>query len=235
LRGTFAVATSRAPGVTVTIRDRFDATADEELWADFAADGRLDSATDPRPSAAGEAIGVAIAATVDLAPGERRSVRFALAWDLPVVEFGAGRRWYKRYTRDWGRTGERAFDLASHALEQAPAWRAAIEAWQGPVLASDDRPDWYKAALFNELYFLVDQTANVPPPLAQAPPTMNVVLRTTLPPGSMIVLPAFLMTLASPRFRPMAGSRKSTSRVSMQVKMANCFFGFFGSGGNAPG
>ena len=132
LRGTFAVATSRAPGVTVTIRDRFDAVADEEVWADFAADGRLDPATDPRPSAAGEAIGAAVAATVELAPGERRSVRFALAWDLPVVEFGAGRRWYKRYTRDWGRTGERAFDLASHALEQAPAWRAAIEAWQRP-------------------------------------------------------------------------------------------------------
>lgn len=156
LRGTFAVATSRAPGVTVTIRDRFDAVADEELWADFAADGHLEPATDRRPSAAGEAIGVAVAATVDLAPGERRSVRFALAWDLPVVEFGAGRRWYKRYTRDWGRTGEHAFDLARHALAQAPAWRAAIEAWQGPVLASDDRPDWYKAALFNELYFLVD-------------------------------------------------------------------------------
>ena len=78
LRGTFAVATSRAPGVTVTIRDRFDAVADEEVWADFAADGRLDAVTDPRPSAAGEAIGVAVAATVDLAPGERRSVRFAL-------------------------------------------------------------------------------------------------------------------------------------------------------------
>ena len=93
---------------------------------------------------------------MDLKPGERRSIRFALAWDLPVVEFGAGRRWYKRYTRDWGRTGTRAFDLATHALEQAPAWRAAIETWQRPVLASADRPDWYKAALFNELYFLVD-------------------------------------------------------------------------------
>ena len=39
----------------------------------------------------------------------------------PVVEFGAGRRWWKRYTRDWGRTGERAFDLASHALERGAA------------------------------------------------------------------------------------------------------------------
>ena len=156
LRGTFAIAASRAPGVTVTTRTRFDAVADTELWADFAADGRLDPSDDRRPSEDGEAIGAAVAATVELAPGERRSIRFAIAWDYPMVEFGAGRRWWKRYTRDWGRSGERAFDLAQHALSSAPAWRAAIEAWQRPVLDSDERPDWYKAALFNELYFLVD-------------------------------------------------------------------------------
>jgi putative ABC transport system permease protein len=37
----------------------------------------------------------------------------------------------------------------------------------------------------HEFYFLVDQTANVPPPRAQAPVTMNVVLRTTLPPSAL--------------------------------------------------
>jgi non-lysosomal glucosylceramidase len=156
LRGTFALAASREPGVTVTVRDRFDALADEDLWADFAADGRLDPSEDGRASAAGEAIGAAVAATIELRPGERRSIRFALAWDLPVVEFGAGRRWWKRYTRAWGRTGERAFDLAGHALAETPRWRAAIETWQRPILDAVDRPDWYKAALFNELYFLVD-------------------------------------------------------------------------------
>jgi non-lysosomal glucosylceramidase len=156
LRGTFALAASRAPGVTVTVRSRFDAQADRDLWADFAADGRLESVDDRRPNGAGEAIGAAVAATIELAPGERRSIRFAVAWDLPVVEFGAGRRWWKRYTRDWGRTGERAFDLASHAIAETPRWRDAIGAWQRPILESDERPDWYKAALFNELYFLVD-------------------------------------------------------------------------------
>jgi putative ABC transport system permease protein len=37
----------------------------------------------------------------------------------------------------------------------------------------------------HEFYFLVDQTASIPPPFAQAPPTMNVVLRTTLPPSAL--------------------------------------------------
>ena len=57
---------------------------------------------------------------------------------------------------DWGRSGLRALDLARHALAETPAWRAAIEAWQRPILDDPARPDWYRAALFNELYFLVD-------------------------------------------------------------------------------
>jgi putative ABC transport system permease protein len=36
-----------------------------------------------------------------------------------------------------------------------------------------------------ELYFFVEETANVPPPFALAPGTMNVVLRTTLPPTAL--------------------------------------------------
>ena len=55
--------------MTVTTRTRFDAVADTELWADFAADGRLDPSDDQRPSDEGEAIGAAVAATVELAPG----------------------------------------------------------------------------------------------------------------------------------------------------------------------
>jgi non-lysosomal glucosylceramidase len=158
LRGSLAIAALETDGVTLSSRATFDPVADTELWADFAADGRLD---DPVPfgrttGPTTRPAGAAVAATLSLAPGERRSVRFALTWDLPTVEFGEGRRWWKRYTRDWGRTGSRAWDLACHALDQAPAWRHAIEAWQAPVLSDPERPDWYKMALFNELYFLLD-------------------------------------------------------------------------------
>ncbi len=109
-------------------------------------------------ASAGEAIGAR-------GRGDRRararangaSVRFAVAWDLPVVEFGAGRRWWKRYTRDWGRTGERAFDLAAaRARADASLARRDRGVAAARPRARADRPDWYKAALFNELYFLVD-------------------------------------------------------------------------------
>ncbi|HEY7132040.1 MAG TPA: non-lysosomal glucosylceramidase, partial [Candidatus Limnocylindrales bacterium] len=157
LRGTFAIAAAAADGVELTARARFDPIADRDLWADFAADGRLERApADDDPHSELLPGGAALAATLALAPGERRSVRFSIAWDLPVVEFGAGRRWWKRYTKTWGRSGARAVELARHALDEAPAWRRAIEAWQAPYLDDAERPDWYVMALFNELYFLVD-------------------------------------------------------------------------------
>jgi non-lysosomal glucosylceramidase len=157
LRGTLALAASAADGWELSAAASFDPLLDDDLWTDFASDGRLDLAPPARADSptAGPG-GGALAATTTLAPGERRSIRFALAWDLPMVEFGAGRRWWKRYTREWGRSGDHAWDLAVHALGSAPAWRAAIEAWQAPILADPGRPAWYKAALFNELYFLVD-------------------------------------------------------------------------------
>jgi non-lysosomal glucosylceramidase len=158
LRGTLALAVGAADGWKTSMRATFDPHTDTDLWNDFATDGRLLDQTSPARATSPTAgpAGAAIAATTVLAPGERRSVRFALAWDLPMVEFGAGRRWWKRYTRGWGRTGERAWDLAVHALAEAPSWRSAIEAWQRPIIDDPERPAWYRAALFNELYFLVD-------------------------------------------------------------------------------
>jgi non-lysosomal glucosylceramidase len=157
LRGTLALAALAGPGWELSVAPRFDPVDDIQVWRDFASDGRLAQAPPARADSptAGPA-GAAVAATTVLGPGERRSIRFALAWDLPMVEFGSGRRWWKRYTRDWGRSGERAWDLARHALTDAPSWRTAIEAWQRPILEDVARPAWYRAALFNELYFLVD-------------------------------------------------------------------------------
>ena len=150
---------SARDGVSLAPAPRSTRSRDRELWADFAAGraarpGTDDRAPDRRRRAA---TGAAVAATVELAPGERRSIRFALAWDLPIVEFGAGRRWWKRYTRDWGRT--RRARVRPGPPRPRPRRRPgarAIEAWQAPILDDPERPDWYKAALFNELYFLVD-------------------------------------------------------------------------------
>jgi non-lysosomal glucosylceramidase len=154
--GSYALAAPREPGLTVSYRTRFDATAGEDLWADFSDDGMLSDGEDLSPSGPGEAIAAGLAVRVELQPGEQRSIPFALAWDFPITEFGDGTQWYKRYTRFYGTGGRSAFTIASEALTSYPDWLRQIEEWQSPILDDPSRPDWYKTALFNELYYLVD-------------------------------------------------------------------------------
>jgi non-lysosomal glucosylceramidase len=154
--GTFAIAAEASPGLVLSARSRFDVDDDADVWADFAADGRLDDFDDPTPSRPGDAIGAALAATFQLAPGETRTVAFSLAWDFPIVQFGSGRRWRRRHTRFFGTAGTAALDIAAEGLAKRGTWQAAVDAWQAQVLSAPDRPDWYKAALCNELYYLVD-------------------------------------------------------------------------------
>jgi non-lysosomal glucosylceramidase len=155
-RGSFAIVGEEAAGIALTSLDRFSVDDGASVWADFAADGRLEERSPGAPSAPGEAIAAALAATMELAPGESRVVPFALAWDLPIAGFGAGTRWHKRYTRFHGRTGRNGWAIAAEGIACREAWSAAIDAWQAPILDDPRRPDWYKSAVFNELYFMVD-------------------------------------------------------------------------------
>lgn len=154
--GSIAFLTREGPGLDVSYAGRF--AVDESgkaLWDDFATDGVLANRDDPSPSA-GEPIAAALAVQFTLGPGERRVIPFTLAWDQPAARFPAGTTWYKRYTRFFGRDGDNAWAIAAEALAAHPAWREQIIAWQQPILADPERPLWYKTALFNELYYLVD-------------------------------------------------------------------------------
>ena len=47
-----------------------------------------------------------------------------------------------------------AVQMTSYAMKNWRRWRKEIEAWQSPVLRDPDLPDWFKSAVFNELYYL---------------------------------------------------------------------------------
>ncbi len=155
--GTMALAALETPGVSVSFRSRFLATGDgADIWGDFAADGALENVDDPTLSEANEILGAGVAVTFTLEPGQTLDVPFSLAWDLPVMTFGAGESWYKRYTAFYGREGTHAWEIARDGLIHRDDWRQQIVDWQTPILDDPDRPTWYKTALFNELYFLAD-------------------------------------------------------------------------------
>jgi non-lysosomal glucosylceramidase len=156
--GSFAIAALEADGVELTAAPLFEVgDRAAALWADFAADGRLTGADGEAGVApAGGPMAAALAATVQLAPGESRTIPFVLAWDIPQAEFAVGTRWHRRYTSFFGTSGRNAWSIAAEGARSREAWSAAIDAWQAPILADESRPDWYAQALFNELYFMVD-------------------------------------------------------------------------------
>ena len=154
--GQFAIAALESPGVEVSYQTTYQATGDgKSVWSHFSADGRLanDNTTWVSDS---EKLAGAIAIRFTLKPGESRTVPMVISWDFPVVQFGEGRRWNRRYTDFYGTTGRNAWQIARDGLTHADAWSAAIDAWQTPYVNDESKPLWYRGMLFNELYALTD-------------------------------------------------------------------------------
>jgi non-lysosomal glucosylceramidase len=154
--GQFAIAAPELPGVSITTRATYNPNGDgSEIWKTFSENGTLDNGGTNFTSS-GEPLAGAIAVSVTLKPGETRVIPIVLAWDLPIVQFGQGTKWFKRYTAFFGKSGENAWAIARTALLQDKQWSEEIDKWQAPYIADTSTPDWYRGELFNEMYYLAD-------------------------------------------------------------------------------
>ncbi len=154
--GQMAIAALESPGVEVSYQTTY--SPDEngaEVWGPFAKDGRLAN-NDRRWVSSGENLAGAIAVRFTLKPGERRTIPMVISWDLPVAEFGSGRKWYRHYTDFYGTNGTNAWKIAEDGLQNAAKWSDAIDGWQAPYVNDESKPLWYRGALFNELYTIAD-------------------------------------------------------------------------------
>ena len=153
--GTWCIATAKNPQVEIFYHSRFNPVGNgEDVWQSFSANGSLPNYIDETPADENTRLGAAIAVRFTLQPGENLEVPFVLSWDFPVTEFAAGVNYYRRYTDFFGCNGENAWQIATTALKEYQNWRSLIQDWQNPILAKSDLPDWFKMALFNELYDL---------------------------------------------------------------------------------
>ena len=154
--GQFVIAALDSPGVEVTYQNTFLAEGDgKSVWSRFASDGRL--ANDPTAWVSdSEKLAGAIAVRFTLQPGESRIIPMVIAWDFPIVQFGEGRQWLRRYTDFYGTSGRNAWQIARDGLTRAADWSTAIDAWQAPTVNDESKPLWYRGMLFNELYTLTD-------------------------------------------------------------------------------
>jgi len=154
--GQFAIAALDADGVEVSYQTTYQASGDgKAVWAPFAKDGRLANDSKSWVSDKEELAG-AIAVRFTLQPGEKRVIPMVIAWDFPVVQFGEGRRWNRRYTDFYGTSGRNAWAIARDGLLNARGWSNQLDAWQAPYLHDESKPLWYRGMLFNELYALTD-------------------------------------------------------------------------------
>ncbi|MFZ9753120.1 MAG: GH116 family glycosyl hydrolase [Cyanobium sp.] len=125
-----------------------------ELWKPFARDGSIPESDNDRRSADDDPASAALAVRFRLEPGQNLEIPVVISWDLPVTSFATGVRALRRYTDFFGDTGDNAAAIAAEALRDWRSWRAAIEAWQAPVVGRDDLPEALRMALLNELYDL---------------------------------------------------------------------------------
>ncbi|MBW4576722.1 MAG: bile acid beta-glucosidase [Aphanothece sp. CMT-3BRIN-NPC111] len=153
--GQWAIAAVTNPSVEVFYNTRWNPSGNgEEVWDSFACDGSLGDKEDETPADPGEQIAVAIAIRFTVRPGRTRKIPFILTWDFPVMEFVNNVNYYRRYTDFFGRTGNNAWSIVRTALKNDDVWKEQIQSWQEPILKRQDLPDWFKIALFNELYIL---------------------------------------------------------------------------------
>src|ERR1700676_1578930 len=153
--GQITIATLESPGVEVTYQTTFVPETSDEIWKPFAADGRLSNSDRSWVSSA-EHLSGAIAVRFTLKPGEKRVIPMVIAWDLPIVTFGSGRKWYRHYTNFYGTSGTNSWEIARDGLANASRWSDQIDAWQAPYINDESKPLWYRGMLFNEMYILAD-------------------------------------------------------------------------------
>jgi non-lysosomal glucosylceramidase len=154
--GEFTIAALESAGVEVTYQTEFLADGDgKAVWAPFSKDGKLTN-SDTSWVSASEKVGGAIAIKFTLQPGEEKIVPMVISWDFPVVEFGQGRKWNRRYTDFYGTNGKNSWAIARDGLLHSSEWSDAITAWQAPYVNDESKPDWYRGMLFNEMYTLTD-------------------------------------------------------------------------------
>lgn len=158
MTGTMCIAAEEIAGKTkIYYQTDFDSLGNgAEVWKSFSSNGTLSNSPDSRTAGSNEALAGAVAVQFILEPKERLEFPMVVAWDFPYYEFEKGVKYRKKYTEYFGASGDQAFVIASEALGKYQDWEQAIDDWQKEIVDNSQLPDWFKQALFNELYVLAE-------------------------------------------------------------------------------
>ncbi|WAR00764.1 GBA2-like protein, partial [Mya arenaria] len=156
---TYAVSAKETSGVSVSHCLNFDPQGNgAEVWTELLNNGTLKSKQgSSEKTKKGKDVAAAVSLLCTATPGTTQTLEFGLTWDMPVIHFRAKEVQYsRRYAKWFGKSGDASPKMAAYCLQHYLSWEQQIEAWQGPTLNSRKIPAWYKALLFNELYYVSD-------------------------------------------------------------------------------
>nr|XP_045601702.1 non-lysosomal glucosylceramidase-like [Procambarus clarkii] len=155
----YCLAIREKTGVSVSNCPGFDPLGPgDSIWNDLKLDGELDSSDVPlTKTRKGEERAVAVCGKCSISGNSSGMVEMVLVWDMPQIVFKSREVTHtRRYVRWFGDEHTSAQEMAAYALHYYKKWEDDIEAWQNPILQDKDLPDWFKSAVFNELYFISD-------------------------------------------------------------------------------
>ncbi|XP_053672231.1 non-lysosomal glucosylceramidase isoform X1 [Anopheles nili] len=154
---TYSVSCRSSSEINLTRCERFDPTGNgEKLWSDLKENGHLTEKSNDETLKSKD-VAVAVSGQILVQPGTTSQLEFALVWDMPKVHFQKrGKEYHRYYTKYFGKSGDAGPMISDYALNNYAKWERLIDEWQRPILEDADLPDWYKSAIFNELYFIAD-------------------------------------------------------------------------------
>ncbi|XP_015605113.1 non-lysosomal glucosylceramidase [Cephus cinctus] len=156
---TYAISSRAKNGIENSRVLSFDPMSNgESLWRELEDNGKFEEKTLRASPKTGHPIAAAVSARTLVKDGSTSVLEFSLVWDMPKIHFHYKMREYlKYYTKFFYEPeGSAAPLISQYALSNYRQWEREICNWQRNVLEDQQLPDWYKSALFNELYYVAD-------------------------------------------------------------------------------
>ncbi|KAK9498238.1 hypothetical protein O3M35_004097 [Rhynocoris fuscipes] len=149
---TFALAALKKDNINITRCSYFNPNGNgSEIWETLRKNGELNL---ENIFIRDKELGVAVCCKSLVKCSTDSHFTYSLTWDMPIIKFPCSERSMKRYyTKFFGDSGNVAPDLSFYSLINYPIWEESINKWQKDILEADT-PEWYKSALFNELYYV---------------------------------------------------------------------------------
>lgn len=155
-----ALMTEKSRGEEISMLPAYPVDNPDAAWAEFRKDGKfpaVDGLTPLYDPGQAKEMASAVAVRLTLKPGEKRIVRFVLAWFQPELKINPAKDDPATYfgDSDYGRFYQNYFrtvsDLIRYAAKNRQRIYDATVAWQRPILEST-YPDWLQFKLINSAY-----------------------------------------------------------------------------------